>query len=50
MSEAGSAAISKNGEIIYSKSIGFSDVENKVKATENSKSELVQFPNRSRLF
>lgn len=33
----GSVAISKNGEIIYTKSIGFEDVENKVKATENSK-------------
>jgi CubicO group peptidase (beta-lactamase class C family) len=33
----GSVAVSKNGEIIYIKSIGFADVENKVKATENSK-------------
>jgi D-alanyl-D-alanine carboxypeptidase len=33
----GSVAVSKNGEIIYKKSIGFTDVENKVKATENSK-------------
>lgn len=33
----GSVAVSKNGEIIYSKTIGFSDVENNVKATENSK-------------
>ena len=33
----GSVAVSKNGEIIYSKSVGFSDVENKVKANENSK-------------
>ena len=33
----GSVAVSKNGEIIYTKSIGFADVENKVKATENSK-------------
>jgi len=33
----GSVAVSKNGEIIYTKTVGFSDVENKVKATENSK-------------
>jgi CubicO group peptidase (beta-lactamase class C family) len=33
----GSVTVSKNGEIIYTKSIGFSDVENNVKATENSK-------------
>lgn len=33
----GSVAVSKNGEIIYTKSIGFADVENNLKATENSK-------------
>ena len=33
----GSVAVSKNGEIIYTKSIGLADLENKVKATENSK-------------
>ncbi|MRM82666.1 serine hydrolase [Riemerella anatipestifer] len=33
----GSVAVSKNGEIIYTKSIGFADIENKVKANENSK-------------
>ncbi|MBN9292943.1 MAG: beta-lactamase family protein [Flavobacteriia bacterium] len=33
----GSVAVSKNGEIIYSKTVGFSDVENNVKATESSK-------------
>lgn len=33
----GSVAVSKNGEIIYSKTVGFADVENNVKATENSK-------------
>ena len=33
----GSVAVSKNGEIIYIKSIGLADVENKVKATEKSK-------------
>lgn len=33
----GSVTVSKNGEIIYTKSIGFADVENNVKATENSK-------------
>jgi len=33
----GSVAVSKNGEIIYTKSIGFADVEKNVMATENSK-------------
>ncbi len=33
----GSVAVSKGDTIIYSKTIGFSDVENKVKANENSK-------------
>lgn len=33
----GSVAVSKNGEVIYTKAIGFADVENNVKATENSK-------------
>ena len=33
----GSVAVSKDGAIIYSKSVGFSDIENKVKADENSK-------------
>ena len=33
----GSVAISQNGEIIYTKSIGFADVEKNVKATKNSK-------------
>jgi hypothetical protein len=33
----GSVAVSKNGEIIYTKSIGLEDVENNVKSTENSK-------------
>lgn len=33
----GSLAISENGKVIYSKSIGFSDVENKVKPNENTK-------------
>lgn len=33
----GSVAVSKNGEIIYTKSIGFADVENKVAATEKTK-------------
>lgn len=33
----GSVAVSKNGEIIYKKSIGFADVENNIKATEKSK-------------
>ena len=30
----GSVAVAKNGEIIYTKSVGFADVENNVKATE----------------
>lgn len=33
----GSIAVSKNGEIIYKKSVGFSDIENNVKATDISK-------------
>lgn len=33
----GSVAVSKNGEIIYTKSVGFADVENRVKATANTK-------------
>jgi CubicO group peptidase (beta-lactamase class C family) len=33
----GSVAVSKNGKVIYKKSIGFADVENQIKANENSK-------------
>lgn len=33
----GSVAVSKNGEVIYTKSVGFADVENNVKSTDNSK-------------
>lgn len=33
----GSVAVSKDGEIIYAKSVGFADVENHKKATENTK-------------
>ncbi len=33
----GSVALSRKGELIYSKTIGFADVENKIKANENSK-------------
>lgn len=33
----GSVAVSKNGENIYTKSVGFADLENKVKATESTK-------------
>lgn len=33
----GSVAVSKDGEIIYTKSVGFADVEKNIKATENSK-------------
>lgn len=33
----GSVAVSKNGEIIYSRSVGFSDFENNVRADENTK-------------
>lgn len=33
----GSVAVSQNGKIIYTKSIGFADFENKIRANENSK-------------
>lgn len=33
----GSVAVSQNGKIIYTRSVGFSDFENNVKANENSK-------------
>jgi CubicO group peptidase (beta-lactamase class C family) len=33
----GSVAVAKNGEIIYTKSVGFADVENNIIATEKSK-------------
>lgn len=33
----GSVAVSQNGKIIYTKTIGYSDFENKIKANENSK-------------
>ena len=33
----GSVAVSQNGKIIYTKSIGYSDVENEVKADKNTK-------------
>ena len=33
----GSVAVSQNGKIIYSKSIGYSDLENKVKANKDTK-------------
>ncbi len=33
----GSVALSRNGEIIYTRSVGYADVENKLKANENSK-------------
>lgn len=33
----GSIAISQNGKIVYKKSVGFSDVENKIQADENTK-------------
>jgi len=33
----GSVSVSKDGEIIYSKSIGFADVESKIKATDKTK-------------
>ena len=36
----GSVSVSKNGEVIYSKTIGFADVENKIKATENHKYKI----------
>lgn len=33
----GSVAVSRDGAVIYSKAVGFADVENKVKADETSK-------------
>jgi len=33
----GSVAVSKEGEIIYTRTIGFSDIENNIKANKNSK-------------
>ncbi|MBN2280672.1 MAG: beta-lactamase family protein [Candidatus Marinimicrobia bacterium] len=33
----GSIAVSKNGQIIYTQTVGFSDLENNIKANENSK-------------
>lgn len=33
----GSVAVSQNGKIVYTRSVGFADVENKLKANENSK-------------
>lgn len=33
----GSIAISQNGERVYAKSVGYIDLENKIKANENSK-------------
>src|SRR5690606_36811911 len=33
----GSVAVSQNGQIIYTKSIGFADVDNQQKANENTK-------------
>jgi CubicO group peptidase (beta-lactamase class C family) len=33
----GSVAVSRNGEVMYSRSVGYIDVENKLKANENSK-------------
>jgi D-alanyl-D-alanine carboxypeptidase len=36
----GSIAVLQNGEIIYYKSVGFADIENNVKATQNSKYKI----------
>lgn len=36
----GSVSVRQNGEIIYSKAMGFSDVENKIKATENTRYKI----------
>jgi len=33
----GSVAVSKNGEIIYAKSIGYADIENNIKSTDETK-------------
>ncbi len=41
----GSVAVSQDGEIIYSKTVGFSEVENKVKADENSKYRIGSISN-----
>lgn len=36
----GSVSVRQNGELIYSQTIGFSDVENNIKATENTKYKI----------
>ncbi len=41
----GSVAVSIDGEIIYSKTIGYSDISNKVKANENSKYRIGSISN-----
>jgi len=46
----GSVAVAKNGEIIYTKSVGFADVENNVKATEKSKYRIGSSRNRLQRF
>ena len=33
----GSVAVSKNGELIYAKSIGYADIENNIRASEKTK-------------
>ena len=33
----GSVAVSKNGELIYTKSIGYANIENNIKASEKTK-------------
>jgi len=33
----GSVAVSKNGELIYTKSIGYADIENNIRASEKTK-------------
>ena len=42
----GSVAVSKNGEIIYTKTIGFADVENKVKQVLQQKLSQLDFVSR----
>ena len=37
----GSIAVSRDGELIYTKSIGFADVENKIEASDKSQCDLI---------
>ena len=46
----GSVAISENGKLIYSKSIGFSNIETKYNQIKTQNTELVQFQKHSPVF